>query len=1506
MALLKLRTGWSRFICLAFIVLLIVAQPNVFGAYGDKFTRLIASDQQGLTVEIFTPTVEILDHKINNNTVVQTIEIPGFLQSCDPGKPQLPVKGILFGMPFEARVNFQILNTELSVLNPINLAWTPRLLLDFDSKNVQFDPNEYRKIYDQQRDPAIANLNQYYPPSPLIIDSTAIIRDQRVGRLLFYPIQYNPITKETRLISKIKIRIFFEEDKTLKKSPAVSILPSSQQQFDKILQSTLINFEQSKHWRKRLLDHGSEKLLAKPHNFSAAECYKIIIDDDGIYRIGKQQLEDAGFQLSAIVPQNLQLYNKGKQIPIFVYSESDSVFDDQDYIEFYGCAEKTPFTNENIYWLTAGDSLGKRMVFKDASLTETAPIVTRFLCKKHYEENLIYYTSIPDGAQEDHWFWKSITAPGKMDVDFYLKDVVTIASLPCNLSIELRGVTHTPASPDHHAVTQLNGKNLLNDYWDGQAKLRSQQSFFQGDLQEGNNSLCINLPGDTEANVDIILVNWFQISYWRYLRANNDLLMFDGKQEPGSFHYEMHNYSTQEILIFDISDSSDVNRLVNFDIAKSGEFYRITLQDSLGGRRFLTMSETHTRQPKTIIKDNPSYLLSKNNQADYLIISHPLFYNHLAALASLRQNQGLKVLTVNLEDIYDEFNHGIKSPQAIKDFLSYTFYHWRQPAPTYVLLVGDASYDYKNYLGTDYPDLTPTYLFESNVYHTETSTDNWFVCLSGNDVLPEMLIGRLPVRTQAQLDILINKIISYEIDPKPLNLTKKISFVADNADEGGNFEHLSDYFAHNYFAPDYSISKFYLRDYGNAYATRQAFINDFNKGCLVTNYLGHGSLDSWAAEKIFTSDHVKQLNNNDLLPFIVTMSCLNGFFHHATVPYCLSEEFLYRSNGGAIASLSPSGFGYTVGDRYLGQGLYSALFRENDKILGSAVAQAKISIFAGGASYHDHIQFFNFLGDPALQLNLPDKKFTVYQGWNLISLPMQPQFTEVDSVLSSISSDWQKLMAYNRGIWTGADKEVPSSFWTLSNMKPEQGYWLQSSHDCELIIQGAEKSSAQILEPGWNLIGYPAPSSQPISDALNSIADNWSKILYYQNGAWLGADANLPASFWTLQTLEPGAGYWLRMNAIDTLIISRVPARSISPQPDSPLNQFSIPATSKADFKVAPSLDQINNEDIYKLTVPLPTGFYGFVTVRNAPAPVGTKISAWINGIKYYPEININRQGQYNLLLVSGDDPKTEQIEGGSDGDVVRFKITLTTGDTLISETRGRWKEGKNHRLDLFALSDTNPTGDPWQIQFLVNEHVVGQQFLDGDPIPAASRIEILITNGETHFSSPSYQLFLDSKEIDQASFSVSPEIQNPNYKSRLSYDLETVSSGLHRLQLKVSDIGTMPQSKVAEITFRTSTSLQLERIVNFPNPMSDDTKFTYYVLNNTPPAEVSIKIYTVAGRLIKTIESASNRVGYNETYWDGKDEFGDDIANGVYFYKIQAKDGSERTEIIEKLVKMK
>jgi hypothetical protein len=116
------------------------------------------------------------------------------------------------------------------------------------------------------------------------------------------------------------------------------------------------------------------------------------------------------------------------------------------------------------------------------------------------------------------------------------------------------------------------------------------------------------------------------------------------------------------------------------------------------------------------------------------------------------------VVLADLEDVYDEFSFGVKSPKAIKDFLSFAKTKWRK-SPRFVLLVGDASFDPKNYYGFGYWDFVPTKLIDTQ--YLETASDDWFVD-SNDDGLPEMAIGRLPVRTLEEAKILVSKTLTYE------------------------------------------------------------------------------------------------------------------------------------------------------------------------------------------------------------------------------------------------------------------------------------------------------------------------------------------------------------------------------------------------------------------------------------------------------------------------------------------------------------------------------------------------------------------------------------------------------------------------------------------------------------------------------------------------------------------------------------------------------------------------
>ncbi|NVM02672.1 MAG: T9SS type A sorting domain-containing protein, partial [Candidatus Helarchaeota archaeon] len=105
-------------------------------------------------------------------------------------------------------------------------------------------------------------------------------------------------------------------------------------------------------------------------------------------------------------------------------------------------------------------------------------------------------------------------------------------------------------------------------------------------------------------------------------------------------------------------------------------------------------------------------------------------------------------------------------------------------------------------------------------------------------------------------------------------------------------------------------------------------------------------------------------------------------------------------------------------------------------------------------------------------------------------------------------------------------------------------------------------------------------------------------------------------------------------------------------------------------------------------------------------------------------------------------------------------------------------------------------------------------------------------------------------------------------------------------------------------VGFKVSSHLEITKVYNFPNPIDRDTYFTYILTKEAE--EVSIKLFTISGRLIKVLNNAPSKAGYNQIYWDGKDEDGDNLANGVYFYKIIAKNEDENFSLLQKFVIMR
>jgi hypothetical protein len=231
--------------------------------------------------------------------------------------------------------------------------------------------------------------------------------------------------------------------------------------------------------------------------------------------------------------------------------------------------------------------------------------------------------------------------------------------------------------------------------------------------------------------VNIIYLNWIEVDYWRQLEAVNDTLIIHGKGN-GIYHLSVNQFTQPEIIIYDITNPYEVAEIVNFTLTGSNGNYQVDFEvQAFGDKRYYLTTTNQIKSPTNITLFQP-HLNTSTNGADYLLIIAKEFLPAVQPLIELRQRQGLRTQAVSIEDIYNEFNHGISNTIAIKKFLRYAYQHWISPAPTYIFMVGDSHY---YYLKTgDKANKIPLHLSADISEPILVPDDNWFVSVDGEDI----------------------------------------------------------------------------------------------------------------------------------------------------------------------------------------------------------------------------------------------------------------------------------------------------------------------------------------------------------------------------------------------------------------------------------------------------------------------------------------------------------------------------------------------------------------------------------------------------------------------------------------------------------------------------------------------------------------------------------------------------------------------------------------------------
>ena len=862
-----------------------------------------------------------------------------------PGAPALPVKVVPIDVPEGMGVEVEVLEADGPVLRDMDIAPAPTRyaapkLEDGEVWGPGGLPTEVRSV--RVRDARIYTRDREYPGELVHAGPVEQARHRRLVRLILHPVQYNPVRRTVRIVERLVVSVRFVP-------LGDGIAPAGRESAGAYLTRSALPFP----------------------GYGDLEAYKLFLTETGIHELSYDDLDGAGIDLAAADPDLFQIYTGGEELAVYVSASGGAGgFGPGDVIQFYGEKNDTPYTDVRVHWLVLGITPGLRMADRDGTPTgggvtpESFPETAAAEVNNGYQMNL----ALEEGG--DSWLWGP---PALVSADFPI-ELSHVASGTGDVSVHVKmyGFTQEPIiNPDHHAMFYLNGVLFSDSYSDGLNLLEVTGTVDQSDLVEGENTLTVELPGGTGAPLDMMIMDKFDVTYRRNFTAGDDRLACSTDQAGERNLIIAGGFSTGDVLIFDITDPRAPARILNPQVVLEGPSYRASFDDTPAEPAgYYVLAGGALLGPDDITRDEGSALADPANQADYIILSHPDFIDAVQPLALHRMGQGLNVSVVDVRDVYDEFNFGNSEPEAIQSFLSHAFHSWQAPAPEFVVLVGDGNYDYKGYLGIGNVNRMPPKTMAVDLYRVPS--DTILTCVEGEDILPDIVIGRLPVNTPAELEAIIQKIVDYEADPDTSDFDTNILLVSDDKYNNGEytgemFEEDTEALGAAYLCPPHDSTQAFQGVLGGG--TTTAILNGINKGALVVNYRGHGSHSGWA-ESIFTTIHVQLLSNSEALPIFITSTCMDGYYTFPIPGWDALAEVLLRADGkGGVAGLSSAGYSYDEEMLALNNGLFQAIFNKNLRVLSDVIASGW-DYYAARTEDVGFLLYYTLFGDPALRLPL--------------------------------------------------------------------------------------------------------------------------------------------------------------------------------------------------------------------------------------------------------------------------------------------------------------------------------------------------------------------------------------------------------------------------------------------------------------------------------------------------------------------------------------------------------
>lgn len=781
--------------------------------------------------------------------------------------------------------------------------------------------------------------------------------------------------------------------------------------------------------------------------------YKFKIAENGLYRIDRQTLIDAGIAISSIDPRNVQLFAKGKEVTLYVAGEKDGTFDANDYIEFY--AEKNDgwldtalykgkqnqpnpyyslFNDTLTYFLTWNNRTNNLRYIESNAIDFGNYFKADYIWKEVVENyNAAYYDGeILSGGGTDPEY---VPTEGWMDAALRLgqstnKNISTInrynAGPFAELELRIAGASNwNRVFGDHHIQVTI-GSDTIDRIFEGYELVTLKKSISPTQFISGNNFINIKSIDDRNTQVDRTALAYIKMTYPHTLSLRNtdyyEFLLDDATNQNAQFLELLFFKGGVSPVLYDLDNRRKVRMVQNFSS------YRALVPNGNRRRRCVVSASNVIKSISTLVEVGLNAKFtdyqSFQNDTSYIIITHPELITEATTYAAYRRSTGFSTSVVEINQLTDQYAYGIPThPFAVRNFMEDALNNWSFPI-SHLLLLGKS-------VNAKSLRKSSSSIYTQNLVPTigNPATDNLLIAgLKNTNWETPVPLGRISARNNNEVDLYLDKIKAYEAAPTEKWMKRALHFA------GG----LSTFEANRHEA--------YLRSYAEDFedipqggqtqtfrkstsAPFQTSLSDsirtlINEGVALLTFFGHASATGGFDINIDTPE---KLNNKDKYHVILANACFTGNTHQANIR-STSEQYIFERNKGAIGFIASGNLGLAS---YLNQ--YSSKFYEEftnrsyGKSLATAMKLAVKSLYSPSMAkpLKGVVLEMALQGDPALVLNAQPKSDYLIQATDIQILPEEVT-TDLDSF--SVRFTVNNIgKAVNDSIFLQLNREFPSS-----------------------------------------------------------------------------------------------------------------------------------------------------------------------------------------------------------------------------------------------------------------------------------------------------------------------------------------------------------------------------------------------------------------------------------------------------------------------------------------------